>query len=441
MNPPRTKYARSGDLSIAYQVTGEGPIDLIFVPGWMSHLELDGEEPVRARFFQRLASFSRLVRFDKRGTGLSDPVPAAPTLEQRIDDLLAVMDAVGMERAALFGHSEGGQMSLLFAATYPQRTQAIIPYGTFAKATADSTYPWGLPPGYLRQAGDAVEHWGEGRGYGSLNPRAEFDPRLVEAAARRERMCASPGMARALHQALLETDLRHILPSVRVPTLVLHRRDEPILVENGRYIAEHVPGARIVELEGGDHAPWLGDTEAVVGETELFLTGARHSYETDRVLATVLFTDIVGSTERAATLGDRRWRDLLDAHHAVVRRELDRFRGREVHTAGDGFLATFDGPARAIRCAAAVVQAVRPLGIEIRAGLHTGEIEIMGRDVGGIAVHIGARVAAEAGPGEILVSSTVKDLVAGSGLAFEERGSFVLKGIPDQWRLFAAAPS
>jgi pimeloyl-ACP methyl ester carboxylesterase len=430
-----TRYAKSGDVHVAYQVVGSGPLDLVFVPGFFSQVELWWEEPLCARFFERLASFSRLILFDKRGTGLSDRVAAVPTLEQRMDDVRAVMAAAGSERAAILGVSEGGPMSALFAATYPDRTAALVLYGTFAEFRS-----W-MPPEHLEHFLHAIDAtWGTGESLPHLAPSVADDPRFRRWWARHERLGASPGAAMDLMRMNSEIDVRHVLPAIRIPTLVLHRAGDVFVdVSGGRYVAAHIPGAKYVELPGVDHPPFVGDAEAVLQEVEEFLTGVRPAPEPDRVLATVLFTDIVGSTERAAELGDQRWRDLLGAHHAAVRRELERFRGREVDTAGDGFLATFDGPARAVRCARAIHDAVRPLGIELRAGLHTGEIELLGDDIGGIAVHIAARVAALAGPGEVLASSTVKDLVAGSGLRFEDRGTRALRGGPDEWRLFAAA--
>ena len=433
---PETKYAKSGDVNIAYQVVGDGPLDLVLVPGFASHVEYAWEDPSFARFLRRLASFSRLILFDKRGTGLSDRVSVTelPTLEQRMDDVRAVMDAVGAERAALLGVSEGGPMSTLFAATYPERTTALVLYGAFAGLSELQPSPEQMKP-FL----DAMErNWGQGFGIGLFAPSMAGDESCRQWWARFERLACSPGAAVALLRMNMEIDIRHILPAIRVPTLVLHRAgDRAVSVEQGRYMAEHISGAKYVELPGDDHAPWSGDQDAILGEIEEFLTGVRPGPEPDRVLATVLFTDIVGSTERAVKLGDRRWRDLLDGYYAVARKELGRFRGREVKTMGDGLLATFDGPARGIRCACAVSDAARQIGIETRAGLHTGECEMMGDDVGGIAVHIGARVAAMAGAGQVLVSSTVKDLVAGSGLQFEDRGSHTLKGVADEWRLFA----
>ena len=447
---PETRYAKSGDVNIAYQVLGDGPFDLVLVPGWASHIEHQWEEPSFARFLRRLASFSRLIMFDKRGTGLSDRVSISelPTLEQRMDDVRAVMDAVGSERAALMGVSEGGPMSVLFAATYPQRTAALVLYGTMAKGYADQDYPWALPREAVESNLAAMEkEWGIEREWGhpyALNlfaPSRLNDQRFQEWWAKWGRLAASPGAAIALSRMNMEIDVRHVLPTVRVPTLVVHRKgDRACWVGGARYMAERIPDAKYVELPGDDHFPVVGDADAVLDEAQEFLTGVRPAPEPDRVLATVLFTDIVGSTERAAQLGDHRWRDLLDNYYALARRDLGRFRGREVKTTGDGFLATFDGPARGIRCACAISDEAGRLGLPIRAGLHTGECEIMGEDIGGIAVHIGARVATMAAPGEVLVSSTVKDLVAGSGLRFEDRGSRTLKGVPEEWHLFAVEP-
>ncbi len=434
---PETKYAKSGDVNIAYQVVGDGPLDLVFVHGFASHVEYAWEDPSLARFLRRLASFSRLILFDKRGTGLSDRVSVTelPTLEQRMDDVRAVMDAVGAERAALLGVSEGGPMSTLFAATYPERITALAMYGAFAGRF------FGLPasPEHVQPFLDAMErNWGQGFGVFLFAPSVADDESCRQWWARFERLALSPGAAVALVRMNVEIDIRHVLPAIRVPTLVLHRAgDRAVSVEQGRYMAEHISGAKYVELPGDDHAPWIGDQDAILDEIEEFLTGVRPAPEPDRVLATVLFTDIVGSTKRAAELGDRRWRDLLDGYYAVAHKELGRFRGREVKTMGDGFLATFDGPARGIRCACAVSDAALALGIESRAGLHTGECEVIGDDLGGIAVHIGARVAAMADAGQVLVSSTVKDLVAGSGIRFEDRGVHALKGVPGDWQLFA----
>ena len=433
------RYARSGDINIAYQVVGDAPLDLVLVPGFVSHLELDWEHAGYGRLLERLSSFARLIRFDKRGTGLSDRPHGLPDLETRMDDVRCVMDAVGSERAALVGYSEGGPMTLLFAATYPGRTSALVVYGTYAKRRdPDDDYPW-APTWEARQeaAAEIEREWGTEADLGTMAPNA--DAALRRWWAQRARASASPGAARDLILMNSAIDIRHVLPTIRVPTLVLHRtEDRDSRPEEGRYIADRIPGARFVALPGEDHLPAV-DPDQVVDEIEEFLTGVRPSVPIDRVLATVLFTDVVGSTERAVELGDRRWRELLDEHNRVVRRELERFRGREIDTAGDGFLATFDGPARAVRCAQSIAEAVRAVGLEIRAGVHTGEIELAGDDVRGIAVHTGARVAAKADAGEVLVSSTVKDLVAGSGIEFRERGVYELKGVPGEWRLYAAA--
>jgi pimeloyl-ACP methyl ester carboxylesterase len=433
---PETRYAKSGDVNIAYQVMGEGPFDLVLISGFVSHLDLDLEEPRMAYFLGRLASFSRLIRFDKRGTGLSDRPGGLPDIETRMDDVRAVMDAVGSERAALLGYSEGGPMSCLFAATYPERTSALVIYASYAKRQdPDDDYPWASSSSERRVYAEQMERdWGVDADLGSMAPNA--DAALRAWWARRARAAASPAAARDLVLMNSLIDTRAVLPTIRVPTLVLHRSgDRDSRVEEGRYLAEHIPGARFVELAGEDHFVSI-DADQILDEVEEFLTGTRPARAPDRVLATVLFTDIVGSSERASELGDRAWRELLAAHHVRVRRELELFQGREVDTAGDGFLATFDGPARAVRCAYAIQQSMSELGLEIRAGLHTGEVELADGNVTGIAVHTGARVAALAEAGEVLVSSTVKDLVAGSGLAFEERGTHELKGV-GEWRLYA----
>jgi class 3 adenylate cyclase len=438
-SPPKTQYAKSGNVHIAYQVIGDGPLDLVFVPGFVSHLEYQWEHPRPARFLERLASFSRLICFDKRGTELSDRVDGTATLEERMDDVRAVMDAVGSDRAAVMGMSEGGPMCALFAATYPERTLALIMYGAVARMAWAPDHPWGRTRDQHEARLAGVEQlWGTGASVEMYAPSLAGDASYRKWQAVNERVSASPGAVLAVLQMNWEIDARHVLPTIRVPTLVLHRIDDrAVKVDEGRYIAEHISGAKYVELPGDDHVPWSGDTNAVGEEIEEFLTGGRHGQDTDRVLATVLFTDIVGSTERAAALGDRAWRDFLEGFYALARRELARFRGREVDTAGDGIFAAFDGPARAVRCAEAISAGIRPLGIEIRAGLHTGECEVIDDKVGGIAVHIGARVRALADPGEVLVSSTVKDLVAGSGLRFVDRGVHALKGVPGEWRLFA----
>ena len=438
---PETRYAKSGGVNIAYQVVGSGPRDLVLVPGWVSNLDVFWEEPTLSRMLQRLATFTRLILFDKRGTGLSDRVADMPSLEVRMDDVRAVMDAVGSPRAALFGYSEGGAMCALFAATYPQRASALILGGAFARRTAAPDYPWGPDAEQHLAFADQIERdWGGPVGIETRWPSLADDERYRQWWARWLRLSASPAAAAMLVRMNMEIDIRHVLPAVRVTTLVLHSvKDQAVPFGAGRYMAERIEGAKLVELQGIDHVPWGCDSERIVDEIEEFLTGTRHADEPDRVLATVLFTDIVGATERAAHLGDRHWHDLLDSHHALIRRELARFRGREIDTAGDGFLATFDGPARAVRCACSICDAVRALGLEIRAGLHTGECELMGDKLGGIAVHTGARVAAQAQSGEVLVSSTVRDLVAGSGLSFQDRGVQSLKGIPGEWRLFAVS--
>ena len=442
---PQTRYAQAPDgVSIAYQVLGDGPRDLVWVPGWVSHLEAAWEEPTLARFFERLALFSRLILFDKRGTGMSDrgSVSELPTLETRMTDVLAVCDAVGSDRAALFGVSEGAPMCALFAATYPGRTTAIILFGGYARRLEAPDYPIGSSL-EAREAfhEEIARDWGGPVGLDIRAPSRIHDERFRANWARYLRMGASPAAVLALTRMNAEIDVRPILESIRVPTLVVHRSgDRTIPVEAGRYLAEHIPKASLVEVPGDDHLPWIGDPDRVLGEIEEFLTGVRHQAEPDRVLATVLFTDIVGSTKRAAELGDKAWGELLHAHHAVVREQLARYGGHEMGTAGDGFLATFDGPARAARCGLAIASAVRQLGLEIRAGLHTGEVE-QAPDGGirGLAVHIGARIGALAKPGEVLASRTVKDLVVGSGLVFEDRGAATLRGVPDEWQLYAVS--
>jgi class 3 adenylate cyclase/pimeloyl-ACP methyl ester carboxylesterase len=435
---PQTRYAKSGDVNIAYQVVGDGPFDLVFVPGFVSHLDLQWADPRVTRFLEKLASFSRLIMFDKRGTGLSDPVAGPAPLEVRMDDVRAVMDAAGSESAALFGLSEGGPMSVLFAATYPERTRALVLCGTFSTGTLD---PDENPAGQrwvenFDRIRDLMEHWGEGRTLAIFAPSADSERDRIGRGIF-ERSAATPQMVRTLVDMVLETDVRDLLPSVRVPTLVLHRAEEFIPVECGRYLAEHIPGARLVVLPGMDHIPFYGDGNGSAEEIEEFLTGARQAPVSDRILTTVMFTDIVASTERAAALGDARWRELMARHDELMRAELERHRGREVKTMGDGFLATFDGPARGIRCARTIADKVPALDIELRAGIHTGECELVGDDIGGMAVNIGARIGALAGANEVLVSGTVKDLVVGSGISFADRGTQELKGVPGEWRLFA----
>jgi class 3 adenylate cyclase/pimeloyl-ACP methyl ester carboxylesterase/predicted Ser/Thr protein kinase len=440
MNAPETRYARSGETTIAYQVVGEGPIDLVYVPGFLSHLDWNWEHPAYARFLRRLASFSRLILFDKRGTGMSDPVVGVPTLDERMDDLRAVMDAAGSEQAALLGVFEGGPIALAFAAAFPERVASLVLYASLSKFTQDAEYPWGWSPAAIRLYLSASEEgWGSGEGAEELAPSLADDQPYRAWFARLVRQSASPGMASALLKMNASIDVRPLLAGIQAPTLVLWRAGDR-LVEAGhsRYLAEHLPGARSVELPGDDHWPWAGAADSVLSEIEELVTGTRGVPEPERVLTTVLFTDIVSSTEHARALGDRTWRELLEDHRTLVRKELGRFRGREIDTAGDGFFATFDSPTRAIRCAAAIVQAVRPLGIELRAGVHTGECQVSGNDLSGIHVHVGARVAGEAGPGEILVSRTVRDLVEGSDIRFEDRGSVVLKGIEGERQLFLA---
>jgi pimeloyl-ACP methyl ester carboxylesterase/class 3 adenylate cyclase len=432
---PDTRYAKSGDVHIAYQVFGEGPINLVLASPFVSNVEHWWDEPDVARWLLRLASFARVVMLDKRGTGMSDRVPELPGLDERMDDLRAVMDAAGMEKAALLGISEGGPLCALFAATYPERCTALVLYGSFARFAS-----WFPTEEALAEFFSYVDQaWGSGGSLPMFAPSRENDPAFQRWWGRFERLGASPAAASALMRMNSQIDISGIVSTIRVPTLVIHRiEDVTINVEGGRYLAEHIPGARYIELPGKDHIPFVGDNAfEIVDAIEEFLTGARAPVPVDRVLATVLFTDIVGSTEKAAALGDHRWRDLLDNHHATIRSNLARFRGHEVKTTGDGILATFDGPARGVRCACAIAGEIRRLGIEVRAGLHTGECEMFDDDVGGIAVHIGARVAALAGAGEVLVSSTVKDLVAGSGLRFGDRGSQSLKGVPGEWHIFA----
>jgi class 3 adenylate cyclase len=441
---PETRYARTADgVSIAYQVVGEGSRDLVWVPGWVSHLEAAWEEPSLARFFERLSSFSRLILFDKRGTGLSDRVPEdqLPTLETRMDDLRSVCDAVGSERAALMGVSEGAPLCVLFAATYPERTTAVILFGGYARRLEAPDYPWGVSAeAQAAFLGEIARDWGGPVGLEARAPSRAHDARFRDAWARYLRLGASPAAVLALMRMNAKIDVRSVLPNVHVPTLVLHRAgDRAIHVGAGRHLAGEIPGASFIELPGDDHLPWVGDADAVLGEIEQFLTGARPRPPVDRVLATILFTDIVGSTQKLSELGDAVWKETRSAHDERAKAEIERHHGKYIESTGDGLLATFDGPARAVRCAQAIGAALRPLGLEIRAGCHTGEVEIDDDGVAGIAVHIGARVAALAGPGEVLVSSTVRDLVAGAGLEFEERGEYDLKGVPGSWRLYAVA--
>ena len=440
---PRTRYALSGDAHIAYQVFGEGELDLVFVPGFVSNIEHYWEMPGVPEILNRLGSFARVLMFDKRGTGLSDPVAEPPPLEQRMDDMQAVMDAERVERAALFGISEGGPASVLFAATYPDRTNALVLYGSTPRFLTDSDISWGATDEQRELVlAEASNRWGDGALLAAFAPSAAQDPAAEEMWSRFQRAGASPAMGRAVLAALFEIDVRDILPSIGVPTLILHRTGDLVApVEGGRLMADKIPGARLVEFDGADHVPFTGDFTPVLDEMEEFLTGARQARPLDRVLATVMFTDIVDSTRRAAEAGDRSWRDLIERHDDLTRRQLERFRGREVKTLGDGFLATFDGPARGIECAAAIRDGVRRLGLEVRAGLHTGECELAGSDVRGMAVNIGARIGSLAQPSEVLVSSTVKDLVVGADLEFTDRGEHELKGVPGTWHLFSAGAS
>lgn len=438
--PPKTKYAKSEGASIAYQIVGDGPFDLLLVPGFVSHVEAIWDFPGGRRFLNRLGSFARLIHYDKRGTGLSDPVSEVPSTEQRVADVQAVLDAAGSGKPAIMGISEGGPLAIHFAAHHPERTQALVLYGTAPRFAYAPDYEGGAPPAAFEAMLRTIEEqWGEGV---LLNL---FAPSLAEDAATRElwgqfqRAAASPSMARKVTEALFKIDVRDLLPRIEVPTLILHRAEEIALpVQGARYMAEHIPGAKLVELPGRDHLPFAGDIDAFIGEVEEFLTGERHGDDAERVMATILFTDIVDSTVKARELGDQAWGELLERYHAVVRKELARFNGREMDTAGDGFFAAFDRPARAIECARAIRQAVEKLGLQVRAGLHAGECEVVGKKLGGMAVHIAARVMSLAGAGEILVSETVKSLLLGSNLAFDDRGVHALKGIPAEWRLFSA---
>ena len=439
----RTHYARNKEgQSVAYQVMGDGPPDIVFIPDWVTNLEIMWEEPTLARFLDRMASFGRLICFDKRGTGVSDPVSlgAVPTWEEWMDDVGTVMDVVGSECAAILGHGDGGQMALLFAATHPSRTSALVLADTYARRRRAPDYHCGVPPQIAKQLIELIlSTWGTGQGIVRGAPDLARNPSFVEWRGRYERLSMSPGQFKSIYPLTYELDFRPVLETIRVPTLVLHRVGNIYVhPDNGRYLADHIEGARFVEVPGEDHLFHGGDTEALLGPVREFLTGTNETPAEDRVLATVLFTDISGATEHADRLGDRVWGDLLERHHATVRQQLERYRGREVDTAGDGFFATFDGPARGVRCGLAIRDAVKLLGIEIRAGLHTGECELIGDKVGGIAVHIGARVMSTANEGDVLVSRTVKDLVAGSGLVFTSRGTHALKGVTGTWELFSA---
>ncbi len=437
------RFARSGDVHVAYHVVGDGPVDIVYVQGAWSHLEVEWELPAYRRFCELLGEFARVMVFDKRGMGMSDRVPGATPLDVRMDDIRAVMDDAGSESAALLGNSEGGPLSMLFAAAHPERTEALILAGGEIRERRDAEWPWGEATEEEFEASMATlpEQWGKpgGRFIEYFAPSQDNTPWLMDWSARLQRNANTPSGAEAFMRMAFGIDVRDIVPTIRVPTLILHSEGDRLChVENGRYLAREIPGARYVELPGADHLPWF-EPDRAIGEIREFLTGRRVPITSDRVLATVLFTDIVGSTDRAALAGDRRWRELLEAHNTIVRSQLGRFRGVEVNTAGDGFLATFDGPARAIQCGREIGRQVKQLDLEVRAGVHTGEVERVGDDVAGIAIHIGARVAELAGPGEVYVSGTVRDLVAGSGLEFADRGSHELRGVPGEWRVFAAA--
>lgn len=439
---PKTRYARSGEISIAYQVIGDGPLDLVVVPGWISHLDLMWDVLGYPEWIERMTRFARVIVFDKRGTGLSDRDVGDSTLEDRMDDLRAVLDDVGSERAAIFGLSEGGALAMLFTATYPERVHGLVLFGTLARALPSADYLVGVEQqGRLDLIQDVIaNHWGEGRMLEWLSPEVADNPIAIEFMGRFERAAASPRAAMKQLRWVRELDLRPVAGALRVPTLIQHRTaDRMVVVECGRWLAENIKGSQYIERPGAEHQPWSGNFAQEVDAMQQFLTGSSEPVETERVLATVLFTDIVASTERASAMGDRAWGALLDRHHATVREELRRHRGVERNTTGDGFFATFDGPARAVRCAAGMRDAVRRLDLEVRAGVHTGECERSGDDLAGIAVNTGARVMGAAGAGEVFVSGTVKDLVAGSGLEFSERGVHTLKGVPGTWPLFALA--
>ncbi len=441
MTPGKTQYARSGNVHIAYKVQGDGPFDIVYVPGWVSHVELAWEEPLLARFLSRLASFARLITFDKRGTGLSDRVPEdqLPTHEERMDDICVVMDSVGSERAAFFGHSEGGVLCSLFAATYPERTAALVLFGAFAKRIWSPDYPWAPKPESRQREYEHVEReWGNLMDLSQYVPSKMDDEAFIRRLATYFRRSASPGAAVALLKMNTQLDIRSVLPAIRVPTLVMHRRDDlNARVDEGRWLAAQIPKAQFIELDGTDHVPWVGDQDSVLDRIQEFLTGARPEPETTRVLATILFTDIVESTRQAIELGDKAWRAVLERHDALCDDRIARFRGRLIKRTGDGIHATFDGPGRAIACAQEIVRGARELGIGIRAGLHTGECEIRDAETDGVAVHLAARVAALAGVDEVLVSRTVRDIVAGSGLEFTDRGSHELHGFPDAWQVYS----
>jgi len=438
-----TRYARSGDVSIAYQTIGEGETEIVVAFQFVSHLDLLWENAAEAEFMRRLGSFARVILFDRRGVGLSDPAGGAPTLEERMDDLRAVMDAAGSERAALIGMSEGATMSMLFAATYPERVSALVLWGAMARSTAAPDYPWAPEREAVEEAQEELigPMWGQGATLDIFAPSMAANPQAREFQARFERQAASPLRVQQLFEMFLDTDVRGALALIQAPTLVLHRRgDRAVNYRAARWLAEQIEASRYIEFEGEDHFPWVGDAEAPLAAIEEFLTGVRPAPVIRRALATVLFTDIVDSTRLATELGDGRWRELLERHHQLTREQLARYEGREIKTTGDGFLATFDGPTRAAECARAIADAMPALGVEVRAGLHTGEVELIGDDVGGIAVHVAARIAALAGPGEVLASRTVRDLAAGSSVEFAAAGRHELKGVPDEWEVYRVGP-
>ncbi len=443
MPAPRTNYVRNGDVSIAYQVYGEGDLDLLYVPGGNTQLELTWEEPSITKYYERLGSFARVIRMDKRGTGLSDRIVGAATFEDRMDDVRVVMDEVGSERAVIYGVSEGGPMAMLFAATYPERTIALVLYGAMVKFARSEDFPWAPSIETIEAAGAyGQRHFGDGSTIRYWAPSVGDDPALREWWGRAQRLSGSPGSERAMQVMNQEIDVRAALPAITAPTLVLHRTGDLLIdVNQARYVAANVRGSKLVEIEGTDHLPYYQGSDAIVAEIELFLTGTHKQVDADRILATVVFTDIVGSTTVAGDMGDARWRGVLERHNDIVQKAAERHRGRVVKSTGDGHLLLFDGPARAVRCAFDIGNGVGHLGIDVRAGVHTGEVELLGDDVGGLAVHIGQRVSALAEGGQVLASRTVKDLVVGSGLEFESQGEYALKGIPDRWELFAARES
>jgi class 3 adenylate cyclase/alpha-beta hydrolase superfamily lysophospholipase len=440
LSPPETHYAKSGQVHIAYQVFGQGKIDLVLVPGWASHIEYSWEEPVFARYLTRLGSFSRVIWFDKRGTGLSDRDVGMPTLEQRMDDVRAVMEAAGSRRAAIFGVSEGGSMSALFAATYPEKASHLILYGAFARRIWSEDYPWAPTLESREKWIDSLERgWGGEVDIGTMAPSRADDEAFKKWFATYGRLSVSPSAAVALAKMNTYIDIRNVLPTIHVPTLVMHRKnDMDALIGNSIYLAKNIPGAKFVELEGADHMVMAGDVDAIIDQVQEFVTGVRPMGQTDRVLSTILFTDIVDSTKEANKLGDDRWKSLLLKHNDLIRNELAKYRGREIKTTGDGFVAIFDGPGRAVQCAREIADSVKTFGISVRAGLHTGECELLGNDIAGVAVHIAARVAAMAKADEVLATSTVKDLVSGSGIQFKDKGTHSLKGVERRWHLYSA---